>query len=123
MKDRSETRKFGRYQVVESLGRGSTSTVFKAHDPLLDRNVAIKAIHAELSVQPGFVERFEREARALAHLQHPNIVRIYDMGHEADVYFMVVEMVTGETPQPMEEGISWTPENGLRCVSQVPASV
>lgn len=97
MKDWPDMRKFGRYQVVESLGRGSTSTVFKAHDPLLDRNVAIKAIHAELSVQPGFVERFEREARALAHLQHPHIVRIYDMGHEADVYFMVVEMVTGET--------------------------
>lgn len=97
MNDYSSKRKFGRYQVIESLGKGSTSTVYKAHDPLLDRDVAIKAIHAQLSIQPGFVERFEREARALAHLQHPNIVRIYDMGHEADIYFMVVELVSGET--------------------------
>jgi serine/threonine protein kinase len=87
----------GRYQYIQDLGRGATSTVYKAHDPLLDRDVAIKVIHPKLSTQPGFVQRFEREARALAKLRHPNIVHIYDMGYEEEVCYLVIELVDGET--------------------------
>jgi serine/threonine protein kinase len=88
---------FGRYQVVGLLGKGTSSTVYRATDPLLGREVAIKAIHPILGRQPGMIKRFEREAMALAKLDHPNIIRIFDMGQEGDVFYMVIRYLSGGT--------------------------
>ena len=68
----------GPYRLVEKLGKGGMATVFKAYHPSLDRYVAIKALHPAFMEHPGFLDRFEREAKVVAKLEHPNIVPIYD---------------------------------------------
>lgn len=89
----------GRYQIEELLGQGGMSSVYKAIDTNLLRPVAIKLIHPHLSNNKEFVRRFESEATAIARLRHPNIVQVYDLTHDGDVYYMVLEFITGETLQ------------------------
>ena len=89
----------GRYEILELLGQGGMSAVYKAYDPNLKREVAVKLIHPYLSTDPEFVRRFEAEAAAVARLSHPNIVDVYDFDHDGDVYFMVLEYLRGETLQ------------------------
>jgi serine/threonine-protein kinase len=75
--------------------------VYRAHDAVLDREVAIKVLHRQLAGDPGFVERFRREARAAAGLSHPNIVAIYDWGAVDGIYFMVMEYVRGQSAREL----------------------
>lgn len=89
----------GRYQIGELLGHGGMSSVYKAFDPNLKRDVAIKIIHSHLSDQPDFVERFEREAASVAQLRHPNIIQVHDFSHEDNVYYIVFEYIAGENLQ------------------------
>ncbi|MEM7348626.1 MAG: serine/threonine-protein kinase, partial [Chloroflexota bacterium] len=89
----------GRYKISAILGQGGMSTVYKASDPNLHRDVAIKLIHPHLSNDPQFVRRFEQEAAAVARLRHQNIVQVFDFNHDNDVYYMVMEFVTGDTLQ------------------------
>src|SRR5207344_1896877 len=70
----------GRYHVVDRIAAGGMGEVFRAHDAVLDREVAIKVLHRQLAGDTGFVERFRREARAAAGLSHPNIVAVHDWG-------------------------------------------
>jgi len=86
-----------RYRVVRRLARGGMAEVLLGHDELLGRTVAIKVLFAELSDDPSFVERFRREARAAAALNHPNIVSVYDFGQDDGSYFIVMEYVDGFT--------------------------
>lgn len=88
-----------RYQIIEELGAGGMSAVYKANDPNLKRVVAIKLIHPHLSKDPEFVRRFEAEASAVAQLRHPNIIQVFDFNHDGDTYYMVLEFVPGETLQ------------------------
>lgn len=84
------------YQITMILGRGGMGAIYKARDPELDRTVAIKLLPPELGTLPDLVERFTREARALARLDHPNIVRIYDFGRTtAGHLYFVMEYVDG----------------------------
>src|SRR5881227_1205198 len=87
----------GRYEIVQHLARGGMAEVFLARDLLLDRPVALKVLFAEFAGDRSFVERFRREARAAANLNHPNIVSIYDWGEEDGTYFIVMEYVEGRT--------------------------
>jgi serine/threonine protein kinase len=87
----------GRYQIVELLGEGSMSLVYKATDPNLRRTVAIKLIHSFLSHQQEFVQRFEEEAAAIAQLRHPNIIQVFDFNRDQGTYYMVLEHIPGET--------------------------
>jgi serine/threonine-protein kinase len=89
--------KLGKYAITEEIGRGGMGAVYKAYDATLDRHVAIKVLAPHLVWQEGFVERFLREARAAARLQHPNIVTIYDVGQEAGWYYYVMEYLEGKT--------------------------
>ncbi len=68
----------GRYRILALLGRGGMANVYKAHHAALDRTVALKVMRASLTEDPDFVERFRREARAIAKLEHPNIVQVFD---------------------------------------------
>jgi serine/threonine-protein kinase len=86
-----------RYQIVRHLARGGMAEVYLAHDLLLDRPVALKVLFPEYAHDRSFVERFRREARAAANLNHPNIVSIYDWGEEGGTYFIVMEYVDGRT--------------------------
>ncbi|MBP6472321.1 MAG: tetratricopeptide repeat protein [Chloroflexi bacterium] len=89
----------GRYHIDELLGQGGMSAVYKATDPNLQRVVAIKIIHGHLSGDPDFIKRFEREAAAVAHLRHSNIIQVYDFNHDGDAYYIVFEYVAGVTLQ------------------------
>jgi serine/threonine-protein kinase len=86
-----------RYQLVRRIGRGGMAEVHLAHDILLDRDVALKILFPEHAVDPNFVERFRREAQAVAGLNHPNIVSVYDWGQIGNTYFMAMEYVEGRT--------------------------
>ncbi|MDQ3895879.1 MAG: protein kinase [Actinomycetota bacterium] len=87
----------GRYQIVRHLARGGMAEVYLARDLLLDRPVALKVLFPEFAMDRSFVERFRREARSAANLNHPNIVSIYDWGEEEGTYFIVMEYVDGMT--------------------------
>src|SRR5881398_1975952 len=86
-----------RYKIVRHLARGGMAEVYLAHDLLLDRPVALKVLFPEFASDRSFVERFRREARAAANLNHPNIVAIYDWGEEDGTYFIVMEYVKGRS--------------------------
>lgn len=87
----------GRYRIVQHLGRGGMAEVYKAHQASLDRYVAIKLMHAFLADEKEFLARFEREAKVVATLRHPNIVQVYDFDVDQGVYYMVMEFINGET--------------------------
>jgi len=89
----------GRYEILELVGQGGMSAVYKARDPNLQRVVAIKLIHGFLASDPNFKLRFKEEARAVAQLRHPNIVQVYDYNIDGDTSYMVQEYVPGETLQ------------------------
>jgi beta-lactam-binding protein with PASTA domain len=90
-----ETTVDGRYQIVARIASGGMGEVFRAHDPVLDRDVALKVLHNALAQDPGFIERFRREARSAGMLSHPNIVAVHDWGETGDTYFMVMEFIRG----------------------------
>ncbi len=97
----------GRYHVVGRIASGGMGEVFRAHDAVLARDVAVKVLHPNLAKDPGFVDRFRREARAAAGLNHPNIVAVHDWGAVDGVYFMVMEFVRGQSLRDIltEEGL------------------
>src|SRR4051812_37809255 len=86
-----------RYEIQREIAQGGMAEVYLARDQLLDRPVALKALHAEYARDPSFVERFRREAQAAANLNHPNIVAIYDWGQDSGTYFIVMEYVEGRS--------------------------
>ena len=86
----------GRYELEELVGKGGMSTVFRAHDRLLERTVAMKLLHQHYSDDDDYVERFRREARAAAQLSHPNIVTVIDRGEHGGRQFIVFEYVDGQ---------------------------
>jgi serine/threonine protein kinase len=85
-----------RYELEELVGTGGMSSVYRAHDRLLERHVAIKVLHEQFTADGDYVERFRREARAVAQLSHPNIVTVIDRGEHDDRQFIVFEYVDGE---------------------------
>jgi serine/threonine-protein kinase len=89
--------KFGRYQIVRPIGKGSMGVVYEAHDPRIDRRVALKVLRTDRLASEDFVERFLREARAVGRLSHPNIVTVHDSGQDNDTLFIVMELLTGKT--------------------------
>src|SRR5438132_7538046 len=86
-----------RYEIQREIAQGGMAEVYLAHDPLLNRPVAMKALFPEYAREPSFAERFRREAQAAANLNHPNIVGIYDWGQEEGTYFIVMEYVEGRS--------------------------
>ncbi len=88
--------KLGAYEVQEVLGRGGMGEVYKGRQTGLDRAVAIKVLPPQFAMNAEFRARFEREAKILASLRHPNIVNVIDFGHANDVHFMVMEFISGQ---------------------------
>jgi serine/threonine-protein kinase len=86
----------GRYELEELVGSGGMSNVFRAHDRLLERTVALKILHEQYTRDEDYVERFRREARAVAQLTHPNIVTVIDRGEQDGRQFIVFEYVDGQ---------------------------
>jgi serine/threonine protein kinase len=92
-----EGKNLGKYRILEQLGRGGMAQVYKAYHPQLDRYVAIKVLRSDLVEDVEFLARFQREARAVAALRHPHIVQIFDFDRQDDLYFMVMELLEGDT--------------------------
>jgi serine/threonine-protein kinase len=93
----------GRYELLELIGRGGMSSVWRSHDRLLDRTVAMKVLHEQFTSDEEYVERFRREARSVAQLSHPNIVTVIDRGEDAGRQFIVFEYVEGENLKQLIE--------------------
>src|SRR5262245_23051247 len=89
--------RLGPYEIVTPIGAGGMGEVYKARDPRLGREVAIKVLPASLSGDAERLQRFEQEARAAAALNHPNILAVFDIGTHDDVPYIVSELLEGET--------------------------
>jgi serine/threonine protein kinase len=87
----------GRYQLGQVLGVGGMARVYLAEDRVLQRQVAVKVLSLPYAQDPSFVERFRREARTAARLSHPNIVAVFDSGSDAELHYLVMEYVPGES--------------------------
>lgn len=116
---RSGERINDRYRIEQQIGSGGMANVYRAHDEILNRTVAIKVLRSEFSHNEQFIRRFEREAHAATSLNHPNIVAIYDVGDEFDTYYIVMEHVDGMTLKQylQEEYISV--DEALRIMAQI----
>ena len=111
--DGETLRQVGRYRIHERLGRGGMATVFKAHDPGIGRDVAIKFLHASLCEEPEYRARFLSEARAAGGLSHPNIVTVHDVGEIDGRPYMAMELLDGQT---LSEVIAGGPPQPIRDV-------
>ena len=115
-----------RFRLEEKVGSGGMSSVYRAFDPTLERSVAIKMMHRDLSGDPDQLERFRREARAVAQLNHPHVVTVIDAGEDDGAPYIVFEYVEGETLKerirrlgrlPIDEAVAYAIEIGraLEC--------
>src|SRR5215471_18587064 len=104
---------FPNLRILELIGRGGMGFVFKARQIKLDRLVALKILPKSLAADPAFAERFSREGRVLARLNHPNIVTVYDFGQANGFFYLLMEYVDGVSlRQAMRVG-RFTPEQAL----------
>lgn len=85
----------GKYQIIDMLGQGGMGIVFKAHDPAIERDVAIKLLPEDVAADDNALRRFREEAKVAGKLNHPNIVSIYEIGQEGNNYYLVMELVPG----------------------------
>ena len=107
---------FPNLEILELIGRGGMGAVYKARQPELDRLVAVKILPQEIKGDPGFGDRFLREARTLAKLNHPNIVAVYDFGQIDELFYFVMEYVDGVTLRDTISAGSVAPEEALRII-------
>lgn len=110
---------FPQLQVVELIGRGAMGFVFKARQPNLDRFVALKLLPDSLAQDPHFAERFNREGRTLARLNHPNIVSIYDFGQAGGFYYLLMEYVDGVNLRQAMQAGRFSPAEALVIVPKI----
>jgi serine/threonine protein kinase/capsular polysaccharide biosynthesis protein len=110
---------FPQFEVLEFIGKGGMGAVYKARQPNLDRLVALKILPPAAAGDRGFAERFNREARALARLNHPNIVAVHDFGQAGALHYLVMEFVDGGNLRQIEQAGRLTPEQALVIVPQI----
>jgi tRNA A-37 threonylcarbamoyl transferase component Bud32 len=110
---------FPQLEILELLGMGGMGMVYKARQPRLDRIVALKILPMDSAQHPSFAERFNREAKALAKLNHPGIVDIYDFGQTGQYYYFVMEYVDGMNLRQLLNNQSVTPRQALELVVQI----
>jgi predicted Ser/Thr protein kinase len=110
---------FPELEVEREIGRGGMAVVFKARQAHLDRPIALKILAPWLAGEPGFAERFSREARVLARLNHPNIVTIHDFGQTADFFYLLMEFVDGVNLRQAMRAGRFTPDQALALVPKI----
>ena len=112
-------KKLPQFEILEMLGRGGMGVVYKARQVQLDRLVALKILPPVDALSPDFVARFTREARALAKLNHPNIVNVYDFGETGGLYYIVMEYVEGANLRQLFEARKLTPAEALAIIPKI----
>ena len=110
---------FPKLEILALIGRGGMGAVYKARQPDLDRLVALKILARQPDTDPGFSERFMREARALAKLSHPNIVAVHDFGHTGDLSYFIMEYVDGPNLREIERAGQLSPKEALEIIPQI----
>lgn len=110
----------GRYEIIERIGGGGMALVYKAHDILLHRNVAVKVLRQQFVHDEEFVRRFRREAQSAASLSHPNVVSVYDVGQEDDTHYIVMEYVEGSNlNEVIKDRAPLQAEEAVRIAAQI----
>jgi hypothetical protein len=113
-------RLFPQLEILGLLGKGGMGAVYKARQPALDRLVALKILPTQAAPDPGFAERFSREARALARLSHPNIVAVFEFGQvSADLPYFIMEFVDGVNLRQLQKAGRLSPREALQIVPQI----
>src|SRR6185436_20107923 len=110
---------FPQFEIIELIGRGGMGCVFKVRQRHLDRYVALKLLSDKLARDPHFAERFNREGRVLAKLNHPNIVSVYDFGQSGGFYFLVMEFVDGVNLRQAMKAGRFSPGEALAIVPKI----
>ena len=110
---------FPQLEIMGFLGKGGMGAVYKARQPALDRIVALKIIPPQAAAGPGFIERFNREARALARLNHPNIISVYEFGQANGLPFFIMEFVDGLNLRQLEQAGKLSAREALQIVPQI----
>ncbi len=110
---------FPQLEILELIGQGGMGAVYKARQPGLDRLVALKILPPRAGTDPGFAERFTREARALAKLSHPNIVAVYDFGQAGGLNYFIMEYVDGPNLRQIEQAGKLSPRDALQIIPQI----
>jgi predicted Ser/Thr protein kinase len=110
---------FPQLEILQLLGAGGMGAVYKARQPALDRIVALKILPAIGSSSGNFPERFNREARALARLSHPNIVAVHEFGQAGELHFFIMEYVDGANLRQLEQNERLTPRQALQIIPQI----
>ncbi len=116
-------RLFPQLEILGFIGKGGMGAVYKARQPALDRIVALKILPPQTAGGPGFIERFNREARALAKLSHPNIVAVHEFGQVNGLPFFVMEFVDGLNLRQLEQAGQLSPREALQIVPQICAAL
>src|SRR5713101_1038788 len=111
--------KLGPYEIQSPLGAGGMGEVYRARDTRLDRTVAVKILPTRLSDNPQAKQRFEREARAISSLSHPNICHLYDVGSQDRVDYLVMEYLEGETLASRVERGPLPTDQALRVAMEI----
>src|SRR5512136_1048783 len=86
---------FGRHRILKELGRGSMGVVYQAHDPQIDRSIALKVLRPDRMSSEDFVQRFMKEAKAIGRMSHQNIVTVYDVGEDQGTVYIAMEFLEG----------------------------
>ncbi len=110
---------FPQLEILELIGKGGMGAVYRARQPSLDRQVALKVLPPEVARDPAFAERFGREARSLARFNHPNIVTVYDSGEAGGICYIVMEFVAGQSLRQLLRAGAPGEDRALRIVAQV----
>ena len=120
MAEAPEPETIGKYKILGFLGQGAMGKVYKAHDPVLGREVAIKTISSIMASDPDLQKRFHREAQAAARLNHPNIITVYEYGEQGDTLYIAMELLEGtDLKASMDAGLLTTLSAKLRVADQV----
>jgi serine/threonine protein kinase len=112
-------KQLGQYQVISPLGEGGMAAVYKAHQPNMDRYVALKMLPRHLASDPDFVSRFKQEAKLIAQLQHPHILPVYDFGEYDGYTYIVMPFVKTGTLTDLLQGQPVSLELTTKLVSQI----
>lgn len=114
----------GRYKILDMVGGGGMANVYLAHDMILDRDVAVKMLRLDFANDEEFIRRFRREAQSATSLAHPNIVNIYDVGEENDLYYIVMEYVDGQTlKQYIQQNSPLKVEDAIGIMRQLTSAI
>jgi serine/threonine-protein kinase len=114
---------FGRYRLIELLGRGGMGEVWRAHDTAIDRIVALKVLLPHYAQNRTFTQRFRREARAAARLDDPHVVPIYDVGEEEGRLYVTMRLINGSDLETLLDDGALKPERAVGIIERVAAAL